>query len=93
LCPAAGISFSAMKYASPQMLHSAVVLGDAWEGGRADEPETCLAHWSLPREFFLDAGLEGCLELHPVRFRIFRADAAKLDSPNQGILRTNLLRD
>src|SRR5690242_19848392 len=52
LCPAAGISFSAMKYVSPQVLRAAVVPGGAWEGGRADEPETCLAHWSPPREIF-----------------------------------------
>lgn len=30
------------------------------------------------------------LEFHPVRFRIFRADTAKLHFPNQGIYQTNL---
>lgn len=45
------------------------------EGGRADVPDTYLAHWSRGSVAF--AKLEGLL-LHPVSFRKFRGDAAEL---------------
>jgi hypothetical protein len=82
-----------MKYASPQILHAAAVLVMRGKAVARVRSRLALPIGPCREKFFLDAGLEGCLEPHPVRFRIFRADAAKLDSPNQGILRTNSLRD
>jgi len=63
-----------------------------WEGGRADWRRLALPIGPGFEIFSLELGLEGFFKLHPVRFRIFRADAAKLHFPNQGILRTNPLR-
>src|SRR5690348_1968516 len=85
LCPEAGISFSAMKYASPQMLHAAVVLVIRGKAVARIRPRLALPIGPCREKFSPDLGLEGCSGFHPVPFRIFRADAAKLHFPNQGI--------
>src|ERR1700689_622786 len=93
LCPAPlppADSFSAMSRASPQTARSydCKILNAWWYTGRRSRGrlDTYLAHWPLHPEIpawtfvqgaFALARLEG-LRLHPVPFRNFRGDAAKL---------------